>query len=1379
MKKLLCTLLFSVFTIGIVNAQADINVQGNSVTIVSGDTTPDVADDTDFGQAGVGSSLTKIYTIENTGTATLFLSLPPGLTGSADFSILVDPDFSIPAGNSSTFEVQYTASAVGVVTGTVSIISNDGDAAENPYTFDIQAEGIAATDPDINIQGNSTDIISGDTTPSLADDTDFGQISIGGTITKTYTIQNTGVSDLFISLPPGLTGSSDFSVASNPAFLIVPAGSSTFDIDFTPTAVGVVTGTVSITSNDPDESPYTFDIQAEGTAVNEPDITILGNGVTISDGDTTPSTTDDTDFGQVNIGAALTRTYTIENEGAQTLFVSAPSLTGSADFSVTGSPAFSVAPGATTTFDIEFTPSGTGVVTSTISISSNDPDAENPYTFDIQGEGVVLTEADINVQGNAIDIADGDTTPSTADNTDFGTINLTTSSTVTYTIENTGTATLFVGTPSLTGSADFSITANPAFSVAPGGSTTFDVQYAPTAIGAASAEVSIPSNDPDTENPYTFAIQGEGIPANQPEIDIQGLGNSIANGDTTPSVTDDTDFGQTDISSGSVSHTFTIFNTGDIDLNLTGTSPFVTISGANAADFSVTVAPSSVITTAGSTTFIITYNPAVIGVGIATISIANDDTDENPYTFDIQGEGIDASVDSPLMISQYYEGTSSINNWIEVKNISTNPTIAGSYNLALFLNSNGTIGGGIATNNPDEFVAIPALAAGEVVIFRRTSATLPSAGNLGSGSIVETEVCTFTGDDIIVISTSSGANTYNDRIDIVGVVGNTAAVDWGTDISIIKGCGTVEQASTTYNSFDYLELTLEEVNNADPNTNIALGTQTVGSTTWTTGWSNGIPDRTKETIVNGTYSNADGSFESCNLTINPGSSINLDSGGTGSNYVFVDGNLAINGSFTIGDTESLVMSDPDALISGTISKIERTTPLNNFRDYTYWSSPVSTTIASAFAGVDPNRIFRWRTPSNGDTGNWEIASGSMEEGRGYLAEAPTSVTTGQQHQVTFTGTPNNGLVDVPVGIDLTNGDGYGGYNIIGNPYPSAIDIDLFLKDQANIEINNSDVTTTDATIWLWTHGTAISNEFGENTGEFTAADYATYNLVGGVGSGNDEGTGVTPTNIIGSGQGFLIRVLTVGNNEVTFENSMRVRGQNDTQFFKSGKATTEKDRIWLNMSSVNTKASNQILVGFMEDATDGVDRGYDGLHLGSGNVIFYSNLEDNIYAIQGLGAFDQSKEVSLGFYSGLVETHKISIGKAEGILADEDVYLVDNELNIVHDLKEGDYEFDVTAAGNFKNRFTLKFNSGVLSTDDLELNNSFIVYSENGELKIKASDEISKLKVYDMTGRLLIDSEPKSAVFDVESQNVKVGTVLILNATMKNGSVVSKKAIKY
>ncbi len=72
-----------------------------------------------------------------------------------------------------------------------------------------------------------------------------------------------------------------------------------------------------------------------------------------------------------------------------------------------------------------------------------------------------------------------------------------------------------------------------------------------------------------------------------PEMNIQGNATTIADGDASPSTTDDTDFGSTDITAGTIVKTFTIQNTGTGVLNLTASSPYVVIGGTNAADFSV------------------------------------------------------------------------------------------------------------------------------------------------------------------------------------------------------------------------------------------------------------------------------------------------------------------------------------------------------------------------------------------------------------------------------------------------------------------------------------------------------------------------------------------------------------------------------------------------------------------------------------------------------------------------------------------------------------------------------------------------------------------------------------------------------------------------
>ncbi|WP_298554813.1 LamG-like jellyroll fold domain-containing protein [uncultured Algibacter sp.] len=124
-----------------------------------------------------------------------------------------------------------------------------------------------------------------------------------------------------------------------------------------------------------------------------------------------------------------------------------------------------------------------------------------------------------------------------------------------------------------------------------------------------------------------------------PEINVKGNGVNIPDGNTAISLVDDTDFGQLVVTgTASESHTFTIHNQGTSDLTLDSASPYVVITGAT-ADFTLTANPSTPITSGGSTTFTITYDPITAGSHTATVSIANNDTDENPYTFLIFGRG--------------------------------------------------------------------------------------------------------------------------------------------------------------------------------------------------------------------------------------------------------------------------------------------------------------------------------------------------------------------------------------------------------------------------------------------------------------------------------------------------------------------------------------------------------------------------------------------------------------------------------------------------------------------------------------------------------------------------------------------------------------------
>ena len=123
------------------------------------------------------------------------------------------------------------------------------------------------------------------------------------------------------------------------------------------------------------------------------------------------------------------------------------------------------------------------------------------------------------------------------------------------------------------------------------------------------------------------------------DIAVSGNGVDITAGDTTPDIADHSDFGSTCAVAGSVERVFTIANSGPGNLNLTG-SPRVAITGEQSDDFTVAVLPSSPVADGASTTFTIIFDPSDAGLRTATVSIACDDPDENPFTFAIQGTGL-------------------------------------------------------------------------------------------------------------------------------------------------------------------------------------------------------------------------------------------------------------------------------------------------------------------------------------------------------------------------------------------------------------------------------------------------------------------------------------------------------------------------------------------------------------------------------------------------------------------------------------------------------------------------------------------------------------------------------------------------------------------
>jgi len=536
------------------------------------------------------------------------VTVPPGfsLTG------VLEND-TLGSGVYTTFTVRLDPGTPGVKTGDVSFPTND---PENPYNFRIT--GTVPAEPVAVVMGNGLTMIDdGDTTPNPDDGTDVGRVALGTPMSRTFTVRNYGNATLTlgaVAVPAG------FAVTEGLTASMEPDTSDTFTIQLDTATVGVRTGDVSFATNDSDRNPYNFRIT--GTVFTEPEVVVLGNGISVADGDATPSAADHTHFGTVVQGAAaVSRTFTVRNDGTATLTLG--TVTVPAGFVLTEGLSGSLAPSASDTFTVQLDTGTSGTKSGDISFATNDSD-ENPFNFRITA--AVLASPDIRVRGNWIAINDGDTTSTEADFTDFGSVIQGASGrTRVFLVDNVGGSTLTLGPVSVPDG--YTLTQGAPSSLAPGEGGAFVVLLDTATMGTKSGDISFTTNDPD-ENPFNFRITGTVTPP-APEVTVLGNGISIPDGDTTPYLMDWTEFVGVSVGGAPRSHTYTVRNDGSTLLTL-GTVTVPT-------GFSLTEGLSSSLAPGASDTFTVQLDTAVAGVKTGDVSFATDDPDENPFNFRITG----------------------------------------------------------------------------------------------------------------------------------------------------------------------------------------------------------------------------------------------------------------------------------------------------------------------------------------------------------------------------------------------------------------------------------------------------------------------------------------------------------------------------------------------------------------------------------------------------------------------------------------------------------------------------------------------------------------------------------------------------------------------
>lgn len=502
-------------------------------------------------------------------------------------------------------------------------------------------------------------------------------------------------------------------------------------------------------------------------------------------------------------------------------------------------------------------------------------------------------------------------------------------------------------------------------------------------------------------------------------------------------------------------------------------------------------------------------------------------------------------------------------------------------------------------------------------------------------------------------------------------------------------------------------------------------------------------------IIAGNYSEP-ANISACTLTIKNGATAIIPSGFN----VALNAPLTVEtgGSFTLSNNANLIQSTNTANTGNVVVK-RNSNPLYRL-DYTMWSSPVASQNLSAFSPLTTlTRFYTYNPATNLYNAIPDPSATNFTSGTGYLIRMPnTDPASGYDagtnsiiYPGVFTGVPNTGNVSL---ASLSSGQ----YYAVGNPYPSPISAESFLAGNS-----------TDGILYFW-----------RKTNAALGSAYATYTAGG---STTTTPTSAAPNGTIAVGQGFIVK--TGVTTTLNFTNAMREVSPTSTQFFKT-RQVVEKDRVWLNLTNT-TGVFSQMLVGYMTNATQGVDAGIDGKYINDSPIALTSNINNEEYTIQGRALpFDGTDVVPLNFKTDVAGDYTIAIDHVDGLFATgQDVYLVDSATGTETNLKSGAYTFSA-AAGTANSRFALKYQKTLGIKAAAFSDNSVTVYKNKGTLHANSGDvAIANIKVFDIQGRLLSELKNVGSTSATIPNLKAANQVLVVKITSQDNKVVSKKVVHY
>lgn len=376
--------------------------------------------------------------------------------------------------------------------------------------------------------------------------------------------------------------------------------------------------------------------------------------------------------------------------------------------------------------------------------------------------------------------------------------------------------------------------------------------------------------------------------------------------------------------------------------------------------------------------------------------------------------------------------------------------------------------------------------------------------------------------------------------------------------------------------------------------------------------------------------------------------------------------------------------------------------------------------------------------------NTEITN--LEAGKGYRTASTDNST------FTFEGAVTTGNLNVPI---FKSGSAFQQWNLIGNPYPTYIDLEDFLNanisqfDSESVAVYGYDADNTNGSYWtIWNLAYASAN----------------------------------PNTLIAPGQGFFVSSKD-GGGSIAFTPTMRESGASDDFIAGRNGQTSTISHSKLQLNSDSGVFDTDIY--FTDNATLGLDPGYDAGHFGNGAPSFaiYSELvQDNEgidLAVQAIGFNDVDNNAIIPLGINASQGQQLTISLTDNNL-ERDIYLEDALTNTFTLLNTSEYTF--TPATNLADigRFYLRFEEPTaLSINDSNLN-VLKVYSDNNQQKIVIRgilNSATKMIIYDMQGRQIMERnlEVNNVVNKVSSANFSSGVYLV--NISNNTSTISKKII--